>query len=126
MELAESIYSLTYKIPSLEKYGLGSQLRRASVSVPSNIAEGSARGHTKEYIQFLYQARGSLVEAITQGELGKKFGYLDVSDTVKMDGLRVELSKISTLRLLLLRASWLNREGTSRFSLCTIHCRRCY
>ena len=94
MELAESIYSLTHKFPSFEKYGLGSQLRRASVSVPSNIAEGSARGHTKEYIQFLYQARGSLAEVTTQVELAKKFGYLDVSDTFKIDGLCVELSKM--------------------------------
>ena len=48
-ELAESIYSLKHKFPSLEKFGLGSQLRRASVSVPSNIAEGSARGHKRAH-----------------------------------------------------------------------------
>lgn len=60
-------------------------MRRASVSVPSNIAEGSARGHTKEYIQFLYQARGSLAEVITEVEFAKELGYLDVSDIVKID-----------------------------------------
>ncbi len=94
VELAESVYSLTHKFPSFETFGLGSQLRRASLSIPSNIAEGSATGDTKEHIQFLYQARGSLAEVITQVELPKKFGYVDASETVKIDGLCVELSKM--------------------------------
>ena len=69
-------------------------MKRASVSIPSNIAEGSARGHTKEYIQFLYQSRGSLAEVITQVELAKKFGYAEASETLKIDALCVELSKM--------------------------------
>jgi len=94
VELAEIVYSLSHKFPSFETFGLGSQLRRASLSVPSNIAEGSARGHTKEHIQFLYQARGSLAEVITQVDLAKRFGYIEASETVKIDGLCVELSKM--------------------------------
>jgi four helix bundle protein len=94
VELAEIAYSLKHKFPSFEEFGLGSQLRRASVSIPSNIAEGSARGHTKEYIRFLYQARGSLAEVITQVELAKKFGYIEASETLEIDALCVELSKM--------------------------------
>ena len=94
VELAESVYSLTHKFPSFETFGLGSQLRRASLSIPSNIAEGSAKGHTKEYMQFLYQSRGSLAEVITQVELAKKFGYAEASETLKIDALCVELSKM--------------------------------
>ena len=94
VELAEIAYSLTNKFPSFEKCGLGSQLRRASLPIPSNIAEGSAIGDTKEHIQFLYQARGSLAEVITQVELAKKFGYIEASETLEIDALCVELSKM--------------------------------
>ena len=69
MRLAKEIYKLTVDFPTEEKYGLISQLRRAAVSVPSNIAEGSARKNTKELIQFLYHSLGSAVEIETQLEL---------------------------------------------------------
>jgi len=69
MLLAKEIYKLTVDFPTEEKYGLISQLRRAAVSVPSNIAEGSARKNTKELIQFLYHSLGSAVEIETQLEL---------------------------------------------------------
>ena len=69
MRLAKEIYKLTVDFPTEEKYGLISQLRRAAVSVPSNIAEGYARKNTKELIQFLYHSLGSAVEIETQLEL---------------------------------------------------------
>jgi len=66
IDLVEEIYKLTRKFPSDEKFGLINQLRRAAVSVPSNIAEGAARKSDKENIQFLYIALGSLSEIETQ------------------------------------------------------------
>jgi four helix bundle protein len=66
VELATDIYTLTNKLPSEEKYGLCSQIRRAAVSVASNIAEGAARGSRKEFIRFLYIASGSVTELETQ------------------------------------------------------------
>jgi len=66
MVLVKNVYQLTQKFPAAEKFGLVSQLRRASVSVPSNIAEGQARQGTKEFLQFLSHAEGSLAEVETQ------------------------------------------------------------
>jgi four helix bundle protein len=65
-ELVKYIYQLTSKFPSEEKYGLINQLRRAAISVPSNIAEGCGRNHPRDSIQFYFVARGSLYEVETQ------------------------------------------------------------
>ncbi|MBX9888397.1 MAG: four helix bundle protein [Flavobacteriaceae bacterium] len=66
MDLVEVIYKLTQQFPDSEKFGLSSQMRRAAVSIPSNIAEGSARKGDKELIQFLHIALGSVAELETQ------------------------------------------------------------
>ena len=66
MVLAKLVYGISAKFPSEEKFGLSSQLRRAAVSVPSNIAEGQARHGTKEFLLFLSHAEGSLAELETQ------------------------------------------------------------
>lgn len=80
MELVFDIYRLTGKFPAHEKYGLGDQLRRAAVSIPSNIAEGSARNTKKEFANFLYIAQGSLSELDTQIEIAKGLNYIDIDE----------------------------------------------
>jgi four helix bundle protein len=77
MDLVTEIYQMTKLFPPEEKYGLTSQVRRASISVPSNIAEGAARKNTKEYIQFLYYSLGSAAEIETQLEISKRLGFID-------------------------------------------------
>jgi four helix bundle protein len=72
MGLAEYTYHLTSSLPKGEEFGLKSQMRRAAVSIPSNIAEGKSRSHYREFLQFLYVAMGSLAELETQFELAKR------------------------------------------------------
>ncbi len=76
IELVLEIYRATQDFPKEEMYGLTSQLRRAAVSVPSNIAEGQGRFSTGEFKQFLGHAKGSLFELQTQVVIGQKLGYL--------------------------------------------------
>ena len=75
MQFVTDIYRATQKFPSYEHYGLTDQLRRAAVSIPSNIAEGSARQSGKERIQFLYIAAGSCAEVETQLLIAKNLNY---------------------------------------------------
>ncbi len=75
MVLARLVYKLTVKFPAEERYGLTSQMRRAAVSVPSNIAEGQARRGTNEFLQFLSVAEGSLAELDTQLSLSVELGF---------------------------------------------------
>ena len=76
MELAKEVYLITDVFPSKETYGIVSQMRRAVVSIPSNIAEGFMRRHNKEYKQFLYIALGSLAELETQIILSEQLDFL--------------------------------------------------
>ncbi|MBI5076272.1 MAG: four helix bundle protein [Nitrospirae bacterium] len=75
IELVEEIYKMTGRFPKEETYGITSQLRRAAVSIPSNIAEGAARNSRKEFIQYLYIALGSLAELETQIIISKRLGF---------------------------------------------------
>ena len=77
MDLAVEVHRLARQLPRHELFGLGNQLRRAAVSVPSNVAEGSARRTTREFISFLHIARGSLAELETQVLLARRLQYLD-------------------------------------------------
>ena len=76
MDLVTEVYRVTKLFPVEERYGLTNQLRRAAVSVPSNIAEGQARFSAKQFHRFPGTARGSLVEIETQLEIAKNLGYL--------------------------------------------------
>ena len=77
MLLAEDIYALTKEFPSEERFGLSSQIKRAVVSIPSNIAEGAGRKGDKEFIQFLYIAMGSLSELETQLILSDRLQFVN-------------------------------------------------
>jgi four helix bundle protein len=81
MELVTEVYRVTRAFPREELYGLTNQLRRAAVSVPSNIAEGQARFSRKEFHHFLSHARGSLVEIETQLAIAQNLSYLNPQQT---------------------------------------------
>jgi four helix bundle protein len=86
VELVREVYTMTSRFPVAERYGLVSQMRRAAVSIPSNIAEGAARRGRKEFLQFLYTARGSLSELDTQVEIAAQLGFLkpDAQNALQM------------------------------------------
>jgi four helix bundle protein len=99
MLLAKAVYGLTASLPADERFGLVSQMRRAAVSVPSNIAEGQARHGTREFLQFLSHASGSLAELETQVLLSIDMAYCTNGDTKGVMGLIFELQKmIAALR----------------------------
>ncbi len=77
INLCVDLYRLTDQFPASEKYGLVSQMRRAAVSLASNIAEGAGSGSTKIYIHFLHIAQGSLSELDTQLVISKKLAFID-------------------------------------------------
>jgi four helix bundle protein len=94
MALAKSIYRLTAKFPNEEKFGWISQMRRAAVSVPSNLAEGQARRTTGEFVQFISHAEGSVAELDTQLTLSIELGFCATLDAAEADGLIQELRKM--------------------------------
>ncbi|MGA2169955.1 MAG: four helix bundle protein [Terracidiphilus sp.] len=94
IQLSVSIYRLTRSFPSEEIYGMTSQMRRSSVSVASNIAEGHGRLSTGEYRQFLGIARGSNFELQTQLEIARALGYSDSRMLEEAEGLSFEVGKM--------------------------------
>jgi len=94
MALAEHVYRVTRGFPREEVYGLTSQLRRAAVSVPSNIAEGQSRNSTGEFIQFLGTAKGSLSELMTQTELAGRLALLGPKETEAVQTEAMEIAKM--------------------------------
>jgi four helix bundle protein len=93
MELAKKIYKITDSFPASEIYGLVSQMRRAVVSIPSNIAEGAARTSKKEFLQFINVAQGSVSELDTQIELAKNLEYITQQNYNEMISLLTIISK---------------------------------
>src|SRR3954454_6037636 len=81
IDLVVAVYKLSEQFPRSELYGLSSQIRKAAVSVPSNIAEGQARLSTGEFPQFLGNARGSVVEVQTQLLISERLGFVDAMDS---------------------------------------------
>ena len=97
MEAAAEIYRISKKLPIEELYILSNQMRRAAISIPSNIAEGQARNSKKEFIRFLSIAQGSRSELETQLLLSVKVGYLSNSDIDIVMGLLRETGKLLTV-----------------------------
>ena len=94
MDVVEAIYRLTSDWPAEEKFGLTSQIRRAAVSVPSNIAEGYGRIHRKEYVHHASIARGSIMEVETQLILAVRLGYIKREDATDVWNLLQETGKL--------------------------------
>ncbi|MFH1778318.1 MAG: four helix bundle protein [Candidatus Omnitrophota bacterium] len=92
-DLVIEIYKVTKNFSREELYGLTSQLRRAAVSVPANIAEGASRQHKKDYLHFLYIARGSLAETEYLLHLAHRLGYLSNKEFEKISQLKQEATK---------------------------------
>jgi four helix bundle protein len=104
IQLVKEIYKLTKPFPADEKFGLISQMRRAAVSIPSNIAEGQARKTTGEFIQFLSHAEGSLAELDTHLVLAVELGYSNTSQVASATELVSELKRmLNGLRRTLLK-----------------------
>lgn len=95
MKLVEEIYTATQRFPQQELYGLTSQVRRAAVSVPSNIAEGHGRSGSREFIHRLSIALGSLAEVETQVLIAKRLGYIGAKETERILDLSAETARIT-------------------------------
>ena len=95
MDFAEAVHRVTRRFPRHEMFGLTSQLRRAVVSVPTNIAEGQGRGTTKEFIQFLNYSSGSLQEVETQLILGRRFDYVTAGELDEFLKMSNELGRVN-------------------------------
>lgn len=104
-ELAVAIYSLTSKFPDSERFGLISQMQRASVSISSNIAEGRSRHTRKEFLHFLHIAYGSGSELETQILIAKKVLHLDVLSFKQSESLLEETMKMLTNLIKVLKAT---------------------
>lgn len=98
IELVKNIYMVTLKFPGHEVYGLTSQIRRAAVSVPANIAEGHGRGTKKDFRQFLYIAKGSLQELCTLIHVARLLNYIEESTAYRIQSQILSLvRRISSL-----------------------------
>ena len=93
MDLGERLHRVTWTFPRNETYGLAGQIQRASVSVPSNIAERHTRESTKEYLHFLSIARSSLSEIRTQFAFARRLGYLEVDQATDLERDIVTLAR---------------------------------
>jgi four helix bundle protein len=96
MDLTINIYRTTERFPSQEVYGLTNQIRRATVSIASNIAEGAARQTKKEFINFLHIAQGSLSELDTQLDIAVRLEYLTEDARIDLDGRMTQIDKMIT------------------------------
>lgn len=94
IELTSEVYKLVKLLPNEERYALSDQIRRAVVSVPSNIAEGRGRGTNKEFVRYLLMSRGSLWEVSTQLEICERLQYLNNEEMTNARQLITEISKM--------------------------------
>jgi four helix bundle protein len=89
-----TVYKLTAHFPETERFGLTSQFRRAAASIPANIAEGWGRGSTKEYVQFLLIARGSLMELETHAIIARELTFLSQDQLTAIQNEVLEIGKM--------------------------------
>lgn len=94
VEMVTHVYELLSKLPDEEKYGLTSQIKRSSISIPSNIAEGYGRNYSKDYARFLQIARGSLFEMQTQFQIAVNLGFLQENEMKNIENLSIEIEKM--------------------------------
>ncbi len=94
MELVEHIYAISYLFPKMEQFGLVSQMRRSSVSIPSNIAEGAGRNSTKDFDHFLSMANGSAYELETQLMIAQRLDYLSTEKLQLLASILTEITKM--------------------------------
>ena len=94
IELAKRIYSVTRRFPTEERFGLTSQMRRAAISIPSNVAEGQARRTTPEFIQFVSHAEGSAAELDTQIILAVELNFCRKTDVLPIYELNDEIRRM--------------------------------
>jgi len=107
--LCISVYRVTASFPPAERFGLTAQVRRATVSVPSNIAEGYARETTRDYIRHLWIARGSLAEVETQLMLSRELRMVDLP---KLEALLTDVAEVERMLSALIRS--LKEKGSDR------------
>lgn len=94
MQLVTDVYKITKTFPDQERFGLTNQMRRAAVSIPSNVAEGAARQTSKEFIQYLYISQGSLSELDTHVEIANQLGWLTEEDERGLENTMNRLDKM--------------------------------
>lgn len=100
-DLCKRVYRLSRSFPADERFGLVAQVRRATVSIPSNIAEGHSRDTTRDYLRFLWMAKGSLAEVETQLMLARELGFGNTDET---EAVLVELDEIGRMLKGLIRS----------------------
>lgn len=111
MQLVKEFYLLTKKFSEMELYGLISQMRRAAIAIPSNIAEGYGRRSTKSYIHFYAIAYGSALELETQMIIAKDLNMANKEDFMKTEALLLEVSKMLNAMLTRMRRANTITEG---------------
>lgn len=114
IDFVVKIYEISKDFPGDERFGLTSQIRRAAVSVPSNIAEGQGRKSMKENIQFLHVAKGSLAEVETQLIICKRLGYIRDYDDIDITLKRLRSMLVGLIYSLNQRSQAENRESLNR------------
>ena len=110
MDLTAAVYELTHSFPKQEIYGLTSQMRRCAVSIPSNIAEGSARATKRDFAHFITMARGSAAELETQLLLAVRLGYISQETHKEVEHLCFRVARMLTRLLESMRSEREQRE----------------
>ena len=120
IEVVKDIYEITKSFPKEEVFGLTSQIKKAAISIPSNIAEGASRQTNKEFIQFLYISLGSASELETQLIIARELGFIDVDNMEIINGKIENIKKMIT-GLINYKKSKINEQFPNSKSRITNH-----